>query len=63
MLIENKDQEEIQEVIVSVADAEEIFEIKEEQRTTLEVFLGGKDVVALLLTHFGKSLVKNCTVA
>lgn len=48
MSIENKDQEEIQEVIVDVADAKEIFEIKEEQRTTLEIFLGGKDVVALL---------------
>lgn len=54
MSTENK--EEIQEVTGSVADAEEIFEIKEEQRTTLEVFLGGKDV-ALLLTRFGKSTV------
>ena len=40
-----------------LSELESIPSLKEEQKTALEAFLGGKDVFALLLTGFGKSLI------
>ena len=40
-----------------LSELESIHSLKEEQKTALEAFLGGKDVFALLPTGFGKSLI------
>lgn len=36
------------------------FVFKEEQRTALKAWLGGKDILVLLQTGFGKSLIGHC---
>ncbi len=44
-----------------LSELESISSLKEEQRTTLEVFPDGRDVFALFLTDFGKSLIYQVT--
>lgn len=38
------------------------FIVKEEQRTAAKASLGGKHILTLVLTSFGKSSVKNSSV-
>ncbi len=45
-----------------LSELESISSLKEEQRTTLKVFPDGKDVFALFLTDFGKSLIYQVTL-
>lgn len=40
-----------------------VFTVKEEQRATLKALLGEKDVFAVVLTSFSKSLVKHCSTS
>ncbi len=40
-----------------LSELESLSSLKEKQRTALKAFFGGKNVFALLLTHFGKGLV------
>lgn len=42
-----------------LSEPDSIFPFEEEQRTTLKPFLGGEDVLSLLPTGIGRSLVKH----
>lgn len=47
-------------VAAVLSELDGVFTFKEEQRTALKAPLVGRDVFALLLTGFGRSLVTRC---